>query len=161
MSSYVCFWGVSSTLPDRKLLIPTSRKLQLRSMGSSGKMVPHNMSPAHSESFLRVPKTRRHMLYCETFLALGGHRSYMRSAVCNPFFLGICFFTVLTSCKLCCFSVRLLWHSVPLFMCIWPRVFIPLLQPAAQSCFFVTSRPGHCKHALLAYFQRIREALEN
>lgn len=96
-----------------------------------GKLVPHNTFSSHPESFLRVPKIRRHMLYCETFLALGAHRSYMKSEVCNLFFLGICSFTVLKSCKLRCFSARLLWHSVSLLICIWPRV---LLYSTAATC---------------------------
>ena len=71
--------------------------------------------------------------------------------MCNSFSWVFVFFTVLTSYKLHCASVRLPWHSVPLFICIWSRVFIPLLQPPTQSCFSVTATPGHCKHTSLEH----------
>lgn len=146
--SFACFRGVLSILPDRNLLIPTYGKFRLRFMGSSREDgSPQCTSPAHCQSFLKVPEIRRHVLYCETFIAQGGHRCYVKSTVCNSFFQAFVFSQ----------SSHHINSAVPqqdsrdiwcLFLSAFDpgSFFIPLLQPAAQSYFFVTSRPGHCKH---------------
>lgn len=105
---------------------------------------PQRTCPAHGASFLKVPEIRRYMLYCETFIASGGHRSYVKSTV-RYSFLEAFVFSQSSHHMTPQWDSHKVWY---LFLSVFePGCFwVPLLQPGAQRVFSVTSRPGHWKH---------------
>lgn len=143
--SFVYFWDVSSILPDRNLLIPAYGKLWLRFVGSSlGKMVLHSPGLQHTVNLLSrclTPEgtcpTVRHLKLRENigvmWRALWTSQSshHVNSA---PSFSE---------------SHGIWWHFSSASD---PGSFsIPALQAPAQSCSFMTFRPGHCKYTSPEY----------
>lgn len=102
---------------------------------------PQSMSSAYCESSLKVLDTRRNMPYSETFIAQGEHRNHVRSTSqsSHPKISAASFSE--SHDILCHFSSA----SDPGFFSI------PALQGPAQSCSFVTFRPGHCKYTSPEY----------
>lgn len=83
--SFVYFWGVSSILPDRKLLIPTYGKLQLRFMGNPlGKMVLRSPCLQHTLNLLLRCPISEGMCPMVRHLQLRENIGLMWRVLCTP-----------------------------------------------------------------------------